>query len=215
MMDEIRRMLAECSAEQRHQIFEELKEAMPRHAFESRMNSSAAVILEALDRASDLSLRGIRGLIGEAIFVLEIVPALSGWKSERVTGDAAYDASLCDEVSSVTVQVKMQRREKGLALIKKGTAIVEVQRTRNGLRKGKATRPYNFGEFDILAVCMEPSHGRWNSFHYAPERWLKPRAKDATLVQIMQPVSLVPDAVWTDDFSEAVRRLRSGLPRPA
>jgi hypothetical protein len=61
---------------------------------------------------------------------------------------------------------------------------------------------------------MEPSHGRWNSFLYVPERWLIPRPEDAKLVKIMQPVPLKPDAIWTDDFSEAVKRLREGKPRP-
>jgi len=44
--------------------------------------------------------------------------------------------------------------------------------------------------------------------------WLLPRPENAKLVKIMQPVPLTPDAIWTDDFNEAVRRLREGHPRP-
>ena len=31
---------------------------------------------------------------------------------------------------------------------------------------GLATRPYRFGEFDILAVSMHPSTNDWNRFMY-------------------------------------------------
>ncbi len=188
---------------------------MPPHAFEHRMNASAEMILNALHRGGDLSVRGIRGLIAEAAFVLETAPTLLGWKNKPLTGELPYDALLSNGVSTVKVQVKMQRREKGVAWIRNGEAVVEVQRTRGGKRDGKDTRPYHFGEFDILAVCMEPSHGRWNSFHYIPERWLIPRAEAAALIKIMQPVALNPNAIWTDDFNEAVRRLRGRRKRPA
>lgn len=214
MTEEIRKLLAKCSDEQRRQIFEELRVAIPIHSFEARMNAKAEVILEALDRAGDLTLRGIRGIIGEATFVREIVPSLTGWKDVTPPGDLPYDAALKDDVSTVKVQVKMQRRVKGVAWLRKGSAVVEVQRTRTGKRDGEDTRPYHFGEFDVLAVCMEPSHARWNSFHYIPERWLNPRSGNAVLIEIMQPVALEPDAIWTNDFHEAVRRLRSAQPRP-
>jgi hypothetical protein len=171
-------------------------------------------MLEMLDRAGALTLRGIRGIIGEATFVREIVPSLAGWEDVTPPGDLPYDAALKDGVSTIKVQIKMQRREKGVAWIRNGAAIVEVQRTRGGKRDGEDTRPYRYGEFDILGVCMEPSHARWDSFHYIPERWLNPRPANAALIEIMQSVALAPDPIWTNDFNEAVRRLRSGRPRP-
>jgi hypothetical protein len=82
------------------------------------------------------------------------------------------------------------------------------------MKAGKATRPYRYGEFDILAVCMEPSHGRWDSFMYIPERWLLPRKQDRKLIEILQPVSLEPDNVWTDNFDTAVARFRARTRRP-
>ena len=214
MIEEIRALLAKCSDEQRRQVFEELRAIIPIHPFEARMNAKAEVILEALDRAGDLTLRGIRGIIGEATFVREIVPSLAGWEEVTPPGDLPYDAALKDRVSTVKVQVKMQRRAAGVAWLRNGAAVVEVQRTRGGKRDGEDTRPYRFGEFDILAVCMEPSLARWNSFHYIPEQWLNPRSGNAALIEIMQPVALEPDAIWTNDFHEAVRRLRSDQPRP-
>jgi hypothetical protein len=214
MIVEVRALLAKCSEEERHQIFDELRASIQIHPFEARMNARAEVILEALDRAGDLTLRGIRGIIGEATFVREIVPQLAGWEDVTPPGDLPYDCAVRDRVATVKVQIKMQRRAKGVAWLRNELAVVEVQRTRGGKRDGEDTRPYRFGEFDLLSVCMEPSHARWNSFHYIPERWLIPRAVNPALIEIMQPVSLVPDAIWTNDFDEAVRRLRSGEPRP-
>lgn len=214
MIEEIRALLAKCSEEERRQVFDELRGSIQIHPFEARMNARAEVILEALDRAGDLTLRGIRGIIGEATFVREIVPKLSGWEDVTPPGDLPYDCAVIDRVATVKVQIKMQRRAKGVPWLRNELAVVEVQRTRGGKRGGEDTRPYRFGEFDLLGVCMEPSHARWNSFHYAPERWLIPRAVNPALIEIMQPVSLVPDAIWTNDFDEAVRRLRSGEPRP-
>lgn len=213
MIAEIRALLARCSGEERRQIFDELRASIQIHPFEARMNARAEVILEALNRAGDLTLRGIRGIIGEATFVREIAPQLAGWEDVTPPGDLPYDCAVRDRVSIVTVQVKMQRRVKGAAWLRNGRAVVEVQRTRTGKRDGEDTRPYRFGEFDILAVCMEPSHARWNSFHYIPERWLIPRGGNSALIEIMQSVALEPDAIWTSDFDEAVHRLRSGLVR--
>jgi hypothetical protein len=214
MIEEIRILLSRCSSEQRRQIFEELRATIPIHPFEGRINAKAEVILEALHRSGDLTLRGIRGIIGEATFLREIVPSLSSWRDVTPPGDLPFDAELASGTFRVRVQVKMQRRTKGVAWIRNGSAIVEVQRTRGGKRDGQDTRPYRFGEFDVLAVCMEPSHTRWDSFHYIPERWLIPRPANPELIEIMQPVSLKPDALWTNDFDEAVRRLRKRLPRP-
>lgn len=214
MIEEVRALLAKCSEEERRQVFDELRASIQIHPFEARMNARAEVILEALNRAGDLTLRGIRGIIGEATFVRDVVPQLTGWENVTPPGDLPYDCAVRDSVSIITVQVKMQRRVKGAAWLRNGNAVVEVQRTRTGKRDGEDTRPYRFGEFSLLAVCMEPSHACWNSFHYIPERWLIPRAGNPTLIEILQSVTLEPDNIWTNDFGEAVRRFRSGQPRP-
>ncbi len=214
-VEQVLEILQRCSPEQRRQVFDALRKEMPIHRYEEQMNAKAEVILEALARAPELTTRGVRGIIGEATFAIEIAANLLGWQDVTPPGNHAYDTALKDTVGVVHVQVKMQRRKKGLPWIKRGTGIVEVQRTRSGLRKGEKTRPYRFGEFDILAVCMEPSHRRWTSFLYAPERWLLPRPDNPALVMIHQPVPLVPDRTWADDFEEAVSRHRSGETRPA
>ena len=212
MLEQIRALLAQCSDAERRQIFDELRATHPIHSFERRMNASAEVILEALDRSGDLTLRGIRGIIGEATFVRKIVPALVGWNDVTPEGNHAYDVALSDGGKPITIQIKMQRRIKGTAWIRNNVAVVEVQRTRGGTRDGEETRPYRFGDFDMLAVCMEPSHARWDSFHYIPTRWLLPQKTNGALIEKLQPVSLESGAVWTNDFADAAKRLRSGLP---
>lgn len=213
-VEKIRALLADCSDSQRREVLATLRKTIPIHPFEATLNASAEVILEALARAPDLTIRGIRGIVGEATFAVEVASHLKCWKDVTPTGNHPYDTALQDKIGTVRVQVKLQRRKNFQPLLRGGVGVVEVQRTRTGKRDGVATRPYRFGEFDVLAVCMEPSHGRWNSFLYIPERWLLPRPEDKNLLMILQPLSLNPDEVWTDDFDEAVRRLRSGENRP-
>jgi hypothetical protein len=108
--------------------------------------------------------------------------------------------------------------------------VVEVQKTRSGevtvletlpgtetqLKAVKSltvkTRPYRFGDFDILAVKMHPSSGNWADGRYTLGRWLLPRQKDATLVEIFQPVAARPNDVWTDDLETCLRWLELNLP---
>ena len=214
---DLERLLADSSAEQLAAVFRHLRSKMELgqfHSFETSMNAKAEVILEALSRAGALNVRAVRGVLSEATFFSEVVVKLEGWSDETPVGDLSYDAALKDAVGTVRVQVKLQRREKGFPLIKNGGAMAELQRTRNG-KKGEAdTRPYRFGEFDLLAVCMEPSHKRWDSFMYLPARWLLPRTENDSLIKIMQPVALAPDEIWTNDFATAVERLRGNNPRP-
>ena len=89
--------------------------------------------------------------------------------------------------------------------------VVEVQRTRSGLENGESTRPYRFGEFDILAVNMHPSTGDWKRFLYTVSSWLLPRPEHTNLIQIMQPVPSRPDEYWTDDLCLCLKWFRSGI----
>jgi len=220
--DEIGLLVEKLSPEKRKELFALLREKMPigeLHKFESDMDARAEQILEALSRAGALNLRAVRGCLSEATFFVDVVgPLQKAQKFEDITpvGDFPFDAKLKDKTGDFKVQVKLQRRKDGTPpwIRADGKGVAELQRTRTGVKRGKSTRPYRFGEFDILAVCMQPSHKRWNSFMYIPEKWLLPDDKDATIIEKMQPVSLKPDEVWTDDFEEAVRRLRSGNPRP-
>jgi len=123
----------------------------------------------------------------------------------------------------------LQRTAGGVPLKRKSfgadTFIVEVQKTRSGTkkrRKGDAvspetapvapekTRPYQFRDFDIIAVNMQPSTQEWTRFMYTVGSWLMPRAGDKRLIEIMQPVSGKRSEVWTDNLEECVRWVLSG-----
>jgi len=136
-------------------------------------------------------------------------------------GDAAYDFKIQDSSGEVSVQVKMQRQKdhrpmtanEGYRCLSEKYSVVETQRTRGGIDKktGKDTRPYQFGEFDILAVSMAPSTGDWDQFRYTVGNWLIPRKEDANLLLKFQPVSLKKNEFWTDDICQCIEWFRSNI----
>lgn len=184
--------------------------------------ASTEAILDALSRSPDLTIRGIKGVIAEASFAADVVPNLSGWRSVPVHGQA-YDFLLEDDVGRVSVQVKMQRRKAGEPLRANAIArklgwpesyfIVETQKTRSGQdSEGGSTRPYRFGQFDVLAVSMGPSTGHWSHFQYTVGSWLVPDPADPRLIHKYQPVAPKSTSRWTDKFVEVVEWHRRSTP---
>jgi hypothetical protein len=148
-----------------------------------------------------------------------------GWKAAKVIGDQSYDFLIESGPVQIRIQVKLQRKERGepkeyaarsRAALKcpEGTMyVVEVQKTRSGERQGQATRPYRFGDFDILAVNLHPATKNWTRFVFTVGNWLLPRASDPSLIEIFQPVPLVPDDFWTDDLNRCIDWFLSGSQR--
>jgi hypothetical protein len=105
-----------------------------------------------------------------------------------------------------------------------GTCSVEVQKTRTGVKrkpKGAAaavdevdieinTRPHQFGEFDILAVNMQPSTKKWSQFLYTVGTWLLPEAENAGEIDTFQPIVASKTDVWTPDIEECIKWFLSG-----
>ena len=208
---EIKRRLQGISSDERRIVFALLREEFPIHDLEAEFGTTAEVILEAIGRSPDLTKRGVRGVVAEAVFAAEVLPTLRGWSSLPFTGDQPFDFALTDG-AVVRVQVKMQRREIGLPKRSpSGTMyVVETQKTRGGTSAtGEKTRPYRYGDFDILAVCMQPSTNSWSTFNYSVQRWLIPSPVNGAYLRTMQYIPLSPNADWTEDFAEAVRRLRA------
>ena len=85
-LEQIKRLLAASSKEERQEIFRELRQEFPIHAIEQKLNAEAEIILEAISRAGDLTLRGIRGIIAEAAFATKVVGTLQGWKDTTPAG---------------------------------------------------------------------------------------------------------------------------------
>jgi hypothetical protein len=220
-VDDIKRLLRECSPEERYEIFQLLRQEFPIHPLERLWNTKAELILEAINRSSDLSKRGLRGLIAEAAFVTEIIGKLSRWKDITPPLNLPYDYMLEDEIGKVRVQIKLQRQEKHIPKLAKsvrdfracpdGFFIVETQKTRAGKNTaGEDTRPYRYGEFDILGVCLHPSTNEWNEFVFTVAEWLIPDPKNSRNILKLQPVSPIENEDWTRDFDTSVEWFRSG-----
>ena len=223
---EIEHLLNSCSKEERHQIFRKLRQEFTIHPIETELNARAEIILDAIHRGSDLTLRGIRGIIAECTFALDVVQNLPGWEDITPKGDHSYDFLLKDETGQVRIQVKMQRQEKHVpkvalprskswSFLPSAMYVVETQRTRGGKKSqtGEKTRPYALGQFDILAVSLHPSTKEWGRFLYTVASWLLQSKDNSNWLQVLQPVAQQPDEFWTDDFLESVRWFRSGVKR--
>ena len=213
--DYILDLLEQCSVEERLEVFNHLRKEFPIHSLEADLNTQAEVILEAMARSSDLTMRGIRGIIAEAAFLVDVLQKLGGWRIVEIVGDAAYDFLIEDAVGRVSIQVKMQRRQRGVPLVRGGGKfVVETQRTRTGKdAAGGATRPYRFGEFDILAVSLHPSTNDWTTFAYTVGTWLRPRSGDSSLLDVFQPIPDDSNEDWTDSLETCIDWFRSGVKR--
>jgi hypothetical protein len=208
---EIKRLIDACEEEHCHDVLKYVRKRVDIHPLETKLNCKAEIILEAIDRAADITIRGIRGIITEVTFKQQVLDNITTWTDITTVGEHAYDF-LLEEVAvakrKVNVQVKMQRKEKQVVkVLPGGEWVVEVQKTRNGEKAGKATRPYSFGEFDILAVSLQPGTGDWGKFRYTVGRWLLARPKDNTLIRIMQPVpiDITGNVYWTDNLEECIK----------
>lgn len=219
-LDEIKRLLELCDKDQRSELFRYLRNEFTIHPIETDLNTQAEVILEAISRSSDLTLRGIRGIIAEAAFAVNVLAGLDGWTDRTEPGDHSYDFLLSDDRGDVRVQVKLQRLKaqqpmmanQGYKFLPSDMYVVETQRTRGGIDPitGTDTRPYKFNEFDILAVSLHPSTNNWNHFLYTVADWLIPRDDNPACLLKFQPVSVTPSQYWTDDLRSCINWCRSG-----
>ena len=219
--EQIKRLLSLCSPAQRQEIFRHLREEFPIHPLEVQLNTEAEIILEAIQRSGGLTLRMIRGVIAEAAFEIEVVEHLEGWRNVTPPGDLPFDFLLEDSQGAVRVQVKLQRSlahrpmwaREAYRFLPGDMYVVATQRTRRGSdkRTGGSTRPYRFGEFDLLAVAMYPSTHEWNTVMYTVADWLLPGRIDPSEMLKFQPVATLPNDDWTSDFHTAVGWLRSSL----
>lgn len=214
-------LLEKCSAEQRQVVFTFLRKQVKIHPIEERLEIAAEVILEAINKdASGLTFRMLRGVIAESAFNLEFLQRQEKWKDITPVGDLPYDYLLSDGQTDVRVQVKLQRSTAQKPLTSEehnknfpaGYFIVETQKTRTGLNaEGESTRPHRFGEFDILAVSLQPATKDWSRFMYTLNRWLVPSARNAAWIRTFQCVAKERDGDWTDSLDECVDWLKSDV----
>jgi hypothetical protein len=210
---------------ERARVLEEVRATLPKHPVEIRLKTDTRTLLEAIGRANPFTIRGIEGIIAEAVFALDVLPKLDGWIDSTTPGNDAFDflLSKAGRPSGVRLQVKMQRRKAHVPLLanqvekaRKWPAshyVVEVQRTRGGKAAGgESTRPYRFGEFDVLAVSLGASTGYWGDFVFTVADWLLPDSDKGAILKF-QPVAREDCPDWTSSFDRVVQWLDSGQKR--
>lgn len=219
LVAELKEQLTAASDYDRREIFRWLRETQVLHPLEEEFGAPAEVILEAFSRSSDLTKRGVRGVIAEAMFAVEIVAQLDGWVDVTPPGDHSFDFLLQRESEQVSIQLKMQRRKnhrpmtanQGYRALSPDYWVVETQRTRGGKgTAGEDTRPYRFGEFQILAVALHPSTGNWSDFLFTLSDWLLPRRDKPDQLLKFQPVPKEANDEWTSSLEQAIEWLREG-----
>lgn len=236
-IEALKALIEECTEDERRQLAIYLSRYLPHHPLEDEWGVESHMILSAIRRSSDLTKRGVRGIIAEAFFENDVLPiaVASGWKPQVLpSGDLPYDALLQREGTHARIQIKLQRLEAGVPkrfhpkFYNEQLFVVEVQKTRTGKKKRKTasgviievpdsepedTRPYRFGDFDILAVNMHPATQVWTNFRYTLAEWLLPRIEQPSLIEIFQPVPLGVSDCWTDDLPTCLGWLLSGEKR--
>jgi hypothetical protein len=213
-------LLDQCTLEEQAALLDYLKARIPQHPLEKEWGVGADVILSAISRSNDLTKRGVRGIIAEAIFERHVVAPLAGWEVIAFTGDQPFDFLLRSRTPTpeeVRIQVKLQRMKTQRPMMASEANrhfpadhyVVEVQKTRGGIdfQTGQNTRPYRFGEFDILAVNMHPSTRDWNAFLFTLGKWLLPRHADTALIEIFQPVPNGENEFWTNSLETCLQWL--------
>ncbi len=223
-LEAAKRVLAQCTDEEKIILLDYLKERLPQHLLEQEWGVGAEIILSAISRSSDLTKRGVRGIIAEAIFERNVLGALSTWETMGFVDDRPYDFLIHSRTlqhRDVRIQVKLQRMRKRQPMLATQANrhypakmyVVEVQKTRGGidLETNEETRPYRFGDFDVLAVNMHPSTHDWNSFLFTLGNWLVPRSPNTALIEIFQPVPRLANEYWTDNLETCLKWLSSGL----
>lgn len=228
--ENVKGLIESLTASELQSLASYLRSKLPKHALEEKWGIGYELILDAIYRSQDIVQRGVRGVIAEAVFEAKVLPTIKGWRSVQVIGDLPYDFKIQRESDKreIKIQVKLQRTQGGEPLTRRlfgpDTFIVEVQKTRSGTKRKRKeavppksaptapekTRPYQFGDFDIIAVNMQPCAHDWTRFMYTVAAWLMPRAGDKKLVEIMQPVSANRTQVWTNSIDECIRWFLSG-----
>src|SRR2546428_229094 len=114
-LDNLKRLLDECTDAQRAALLDYLKARLPQHLLEKEWGVGAEVILSAIARSSDLTKRGVRGIIAEAVFEKNVLRSLKEWEVVSFLDDRPYDFLLRSRQAGsreVRIQVKLQRMRK-------------------------------------------------------------------------------------------------------
>ena len=93
-LEAISNLIDECSEEDRRALKLYLQRLVP-HPLERAWGIDADTILSAISRSSDLTKRGVRGIIAEAVFVNEVCQLLRALDGNLSTSMAIIAMMLC------------------------------------------------------------------------------------------------------------------------
>src|SRR2546427_9146893 len=115
LIDEVLGLIAKTTEEERRGILQSLRKDIFLHPLEREWNVPAEAILAAISRSPNITQRGIRGILAEAVFEQVVIPAVlaKGWKQLEIRGHQPYDFRLSKERTQLGIQVKLQRKEGG------------------------------------------------------------------------------------------------------
>jgi hypothetical protein len=114
VLSEIEQLISLLSLGEKRQLIKRLKLEVGNHPLEKEWHTEAEVILNAISKSSDLTKRGIRGILAEASLGTYVIENLKGWKDVTPAGDQPFDYVIQDGAGIVRIQVKNQRLEKGV-----------------------------------------------------------------------------------------------------
>lgn len=212
-------ILSRLDDQEQVQLLGILRQKFPIHQLETDWNIPAEFILQAIAESQDITKRGVRSIIAELCFNTYILGPMADnyWTHIRQVGDLPYDALIeHPTIGRIKIQTKNQRLVKGVPLLANGPMVknnpevegwyvCETQKTRTGKDKNQLdTRPYRFGEFDILSVCLHPSTGDWTKFIFSPAHTLIPKKGSPELIATFQPLPPTRQGNWTDSLEEAI-----------
>ena len=116
--EEILAFISQLSKEQQVALFKTLEESLHSpHKLEVLWNVNYELILDAILRSADITQRGVRGVVAEAVFKYKIIDRLKEWTDITPEGQNPFDFLLKDNTGNTKVQVKLQRMEKGKPVI--------------------------------------------------------------------------------------------------
>lgn len=152
---------------------------------DQQLHLSPLVLIKALSFANPFAIRTIRSVISE--YYLYEYLLQQKYNFLPVHQNDPFDFAVQKNNNQIIkIQLKLQRQQRGTPIDK-----VEVQRARNGFDKnGNKTRPYQFCDFDVLAVCLEPSTKNWTDFVFIKSENLKADKNNPNNINKMQKIDL-------------------------
>ena len=167
-MSKLQQIVDSLTEEEKCLLSLELEPYRIKHPIEQRLQLDYHLILDSLNKKSaGLTFRMLRGIIAETAFEKYILESVQGLKVVEFDCDLPYDFMVDYRGRRHTIQVKLVRSERDVPKFyshnRRPTQLfaAETQKTRGGKNPltGEDTRPYRAGEFDILAIAMQPVTG--------------------------------------------------------